>query len=192
MHHAVMAPLRLVHGCTFNDPDTNLSDEDLLIKTGAMPPVVQLRMLRVLFFLRICQRAPDVLLQWLLASLADPASWMSTVVAHLKHIVVHAPVLENCRGWSISQWCGCSRGEGKSLKMSVVKAFNSLTVAGWMTSKTQISDIRLWPCTCCGQIEQSSQALSVHMARSHGIKTEVRRYAWSSQCEACLCKCTHA
>ena len=55
--------------------------------------------------------------------------------------VTHAPVLENCRGWSIAQWCGCSKRQGKSLKMSVVKAFNSLPVAGWMTT-TQIYDIR--------------------------------------------------
>ena len=55
-----------------------------------------------------------------------------------------------------------------------------------MTTKTQVSDIRLWPCSQCNQVEQSAQALSVHMPRSHAIKIEARRYAASSRCEACL------
>ena len=112
---------------------------------------------------------------------------MSTVLAHLVHITQHASALENCVGWTVRQWCECSRAEGKSLKMSVIKAFNSLKPTGWMVTKTQVSDIRLWPCSKCGQVEQSAQALSVHAARAHGMKIDVRRYARTSRCEACLC-----
>ena len=58
IHHAVMKPLRIIHGRTWENQDENCSGEDLLAATGGMAPVVLLRLLQTVLFMRVCARAP--------------------------------------------------------------------------------------------------------------------------------------
>ena len=186
LHHAIMKPVRIIHGSTWEDKAKNKTDKQLLIDTGGMAPVVLLRILRVMLLMRVCARAPLALLDWLIASREVASSWLATTLYYTGHLTWHSSLVEECRGWSLPQWTAAARNDQKGMRKSLLKAFQKLDQRGWMLTKMQASDIRHWRFLECGHFEQSSQALSVHMARSHGIKIEARRYACGSQCLSCL------
>ena len=186
IHHAIMSPMRMIHDCHYGQPDQNMSDEMLLLQTGAMPPVVLLRMLRVLLFVRMCSNAPNFLLEWIWTSLADSASWASTVGKHLEHLACTSKVFEDCGGWSLQQWYTCAHENSRSLPKSVVKAYRALEPRGWVTSKAQEISMRKWPCAECSKIFGSSTALAAHRAKSHNVKNTARNLAFGTQRPSCL------
>ena len=118
-----MGPLRLIHGCTYEDQENNLSDAILLQVTGSMAPIVLLRMLRTLLFVRACALAPSLLLDWIFASRKNPASWVAVTFVHLQQVSAQSEVLVDCREWSLQEWCQCARANRKGLQLSLIKAY---------------------------------------------------------------------
>ena len=93
-----------------------------------------------------------------------PTSWLAVTLKFLEQIALQSELLAGCRGWNLQAWAGAARSDQKGMQKSLVKAYLNLKQTGWAITKTQISDLRQWTCEECGHMEQSWQALSVHMA----------------------------
>jgi len=176
-------------GCDF-DVTTMFNDDDVIYKYGFICPRTMLRLSRLSLFLRIIIKGPPLLLELILAQ--DTSGFKKGWVCSLRDDLVW---LTSCEHFAdgidrdLAQWVEfLSQSPGPFLKK--IKSFCKTPFANictqWATSRVLEEYSRPVNCYLCGKESMSLQAHSVHLARSHGIKSKFRMYVDGPTCRICL------
>ena len=83
------------------------------------------------------------------------------------------------------------RDGGAQARRALVNACNETAVnvpAAWALTRSQRACAEQWACPHCDgtKVLGSKQAQSVHMARMHGVRVDIRRWVSSSVCVICM------
>jgi len=164
------------------------NDDDIVYAHGFLCPRTILRMRRLLLFVRVVAKCPPFLLELIAAQCKLKKGWASSLASDLRWLCTSTKFAE-CTGWDISQWAEYVQAHPK-VSAKQISAFCKSPFANicaqWAVSPVLQAFAQPIACTACGRISKSSQAHSVHMFRSHGIKCMFRRYIPHTHCLVCL------
>ena len=166
-----------------------MSDEQVIATSGSQAPVVLMRMLRLHLFIRVCEKAPKEMLDWVAITVGISTSWLHCIVKTLQWLSHTCPAFHECRQWHISQWVCCARDGPKMLKHAIYKAMTSdecQNTAAWATTRAQAAMAQDWPCPFCHKVFRSRQAFATHAYNLHQQKAPARRYVDGTHCAARL------
>jgi hypothetical protein len=171
------------------DDGYHISDERVIKDLGVMPPLVVLRLARVLLAVRVASRAPPFVSQLLCRAAAAPSSWLRALEVDLEifgRACADDPALAHR---PLDHWWSLFRAEPHACRRRFARAAASEAmshVCVWARTRAERELTEEHRCGECGSAFRSRQALAVHAYILHGRRSEVRRSLSTTFCPICL------
>ena len=185
-HEGVRCTYRCIHDRTDGH---HISDERVLKDLGMMPPLVVLRLARVLLAARVASRAPPFVSRLWCRAAAAPSSWLRSLAADLEifgRAYADDPAPANK---PLDQWWSLLCTEPRACRERFARAAASEAMSHacvWARTHAERELTDEHRCGECNLAFRSRQALALHAYNLHGRRSEVRRSLSTTFCPICM------
>ena len=141
------------------------------------------------FFVRCVLRQSPDLLKLVFAGRQAKRSWLAGLMVDLSFLADNGEQFSELRGASWKQWVAVILGRPLAMKAAVRKFLMNPLINeqnSWAKARHTRQLGTSQSCCDCGAAFASLQALSVHRARKHGWRNDVRIHVDTTFCTVCL------